>query len=206
MTQGDPLSPYLFVIAMEVFSKMMADYSKADSGFKFHSRCSRLKLTHLCFADDLLLFFEASLLSLNIVKSALMEFERISGLKANSTKNSFFCSGISTRMKNSLLNSLQMEGKLPVWYLGVPLISSRLSAADCRMLIEKITSRIDSWTSKNLSFAGRLQLLSSVLFSLQVYWTSMFISPKGIIKDITKKFNRFLWNGKDGNSAKAKVA
>jgi hypothetical protein len=77
------------------------------------------------------------------------------------------------------------EGKLPVRYLGVHLISSRLSAADCRMLIEKITSRIDSWTSKNLSFAGRLQLLSSAPFSLQVYWTGMFILPKGIIKDIT---------------------
>jgi len=81
----------MFVIAMEVFSKIMADYSKADSSFKFHPRCSKLKLTHLCFADDFLLFSKASLPSINIVKSALMEFERISGLKVNPTKSSFFC-------------------------------------------------------------------------------------------------------------------
>jgi hypothetical protein len=90
------------------------------------------------------------------------------------------------------------EGHLPVRYLGVPLISSKLSARDCRVLIEKIAGRIDSWTSKNLSFAGRLQLLSSILYSIQVYWSRIFILPKKIIKDISQKFNHFLGNGKRG--------
>ena len=57
-----------------------------------------------------------------------------------------------------------------------------------------------------MSYAGRLQLLSSVLYSLQVYWTGIFILPKKIIKAIEQKFNRFLWNGKDVEAAKAKVA
>jgi hypothetical protein len=82
----------------------------------------------------------------------------------------------------------------------------RLSSTDCRMLLEKIACRIDSWTSKNLSFAGRLQLLASILYSLQVFWTGIFILPKNILKDIKQKFNQFLWNGKDGNSPKVKVA
>jgi hypothetical protein len=145
LRQGDPISPYLFVIAMEVFSKIMEDYTKAGSGFFFHPKCSRLKLTHLCFADDLLLFCDASIPSISIVKAALLEFERISGLKANPSKSSFFCSGISVRMKDHLLAELQMmEGVLPVRYLGVPLISSRLSAEDCRMLLERISRRIGS--------------------------------------------------------------
>lgn len=82
----------------------------------------------------------------------------------------------------------------------MPLISSKLSAADCRILVEKITSRIDSWTSKKLSFAGRLQLLVSVLYGLQVYWTSIFILPKQILREISQKFIRFLWNGRDGEA------
>jgi len=69
-----------------------------------------------------------------------------------------------------------------------------------------ITERIDSWTSKNLTFTGRLQLLSSVLYSLQVYWTGIFVLPKKSLKDINQKFNRFIWNGKNGNFAKAKIA
>jgi len=68
------------------------------------------------------------------------------------------------------------------------------------------SGRLNSWTSKNLSFAGRLQLLSSVLYSLHVYWMGIFILPKKILKDINQKFNRFLWNGKEGSSAKAKMA
>jgi hypothetical protein len=63
--------------------------------------------------------------------------------------------------------------------------------------VSKITARIDSWLAQNLSFAGRLQLLSSVLLSLQVYWAKVFILPKNIISLLERKFNRFLWMGKD---------
>jgi hypothetical protein len=138
------------------------------------------------------LFFDASLPSSNIVKEALLEFENISGLKVIPSKSSFFWSGVSSRMKSLLLDKLHMqEGVLPVKYLGVLLISSRLSATDCRILLDWISSLIDSWTSRKLSFAGRLQLLNSVLYGLQVYWTGMFIFPRKAIKDLTSKFNRF---------------
>ena len=96
-------------------------------------------------------------------------------------------------MKQLLLDDLKMNvGILPVRYLGVPLISTRLTAADCGVLLEKVTRHIDSWLSRNLSYAGRLQLLTSVLYSLQVYWACIFILPKSVIKAIEQKFNRFL--------------
>jgi DNA polymerase III psi subunit len=105
-----------------------------------------------------------------------------------------------------MLELLQMnEGTLPVRYLGVPLITKRLSTADCEVLMGKITAQIDSWLSKHLSIVGRLQLISSVLFSLQVFWDSVFILPKKVIKMLEHKLNRFLWCGKD-DKAKAKVA
>jgi hypothetical protein len=204
--QGDPLSPYLFVLAMEIFSRIMADHTGGSSGFKFHPKCVRMKLTHLCFADDLI-FFEARFSSINVIKTAQLEFEDLSSLKANPSKSSFYCSGLPDRMKHIILDELKMnEGHLPVRYLGVPLISSRLSTANCGVLLDRITGRIDYWLSKNLSYAGRLQLLSSVLYSLQVYWTRIFILPKMIIKAIEQKFNTFLWNGMDEGAAKAKVS
>lgn len=48
------------------------------------------------------------------------------------------------------------KGKLPVRYLGVPLIFGKLTLKDCNSLIERITARIKAWTSRFLSFSGRL--------------------------------------------------
>ena len=74
------------------------------------------------------------------------------------------------------------------------------------MLSEKITARINSWTTKKLSFAGRVQLIQHVLFGIQVYWTSYFIFPTKLIKDIEKLFSSFLWSGFDQAVHMAKVA
>jgi hypothetical protein len=138
LRQGDSLSLYLFVKAIEIFRKIMEDWTGGVSGFKFHHRCSRVKLTHLCFTDDLLIFSNASLSSITIIKATLLEFESLSDLKANPSKSSFFCSRISSKMKNLLLEDLQMkEGHFPVRYLGVPLISSKLSAADWQVAFRK---------------------------------------------------------------------
>jgi hypothetical protein len=57
--------------------------------------------------------------------------------------------------KTRILDVLQFkEGKLPVRYLGVPLISGRLSYSDCNPLIDRLTERMRAWTAKHLSFAG----------------------------------------------------
>ena len=58
-------------------------------------------------------------------------------------------------------------GSLPIRYLGVPLISSRLKKSDCKILVEKIVARARSWASRALSYAGRLQLVNSILFAIQ---------------------------------------
>lgn len=69
----DPLSPYLFVICMEVLTKLL--YKATSEGkIRFHSKCDKLLLSHLCFAHDLLLFSEASLSSLQDIKLVMTEF------------------------------------------------------------------------------------------------------------------------------------
>jgi hypothetical protein len=67
------------------------------------------KLTHLCFVDDLLIFSEASVKSISIIKDALIEFEELSGLKANPSKSFLLCSGVSKRTKLLLLGDLRMN-------------------------------------------------------------------------------------------------
>jgi hypothetical protein len=171
LRQGDQISTYLFDLAMEVLSRLLEEAACNNLDFQFHPKCAELKLTHLCFADNLLIFSAAKLNSLRVIHDVLAQFEGLSGLKSNPTKSSVFVSGLPVSTKQELLDFLQVpEGSFPVRYLGVPLITSRLSAADCESLVSKISARIDSWLVRHLSFAGQLQLITSVLFSLQVFF------------------------------------
>lgn len=139
LRQGDPLSSYLFVVAMEVFTWIMNEVAKNRILFNFHPRCSKLQITHLSFADDLLVFAAANMKSLQYVKDVLQVFAYVSGLHAKPSKSSFFCAGVSTAEKERLLDCWQIkEAHLPVRYVGAPLISSKLSAADCGVLVDLI--------------------------------------------------------------------
>ncbi|KAK4384290.1 hypothetical protein Sango_3075900 [Sesamum angolense] len=111
-------------------------------------------------------------------------------------KSQLIISKAALGLRESLLATLGFqEGHLPVRYLGLPLISARLSIADCQPLLHKIYSRIKGWEGVQLSFAGRVQLIKSVLISFEVYWATVFILPKGIIKEMIKRLRTFLWKG-----------
>ncbi|GJZ02027.1 RNA-directed DNA polymerase, eukaryota, reverse transcriptase zinc-binding domain protein [Tanacetum coccineum] len=74
LRQGDPMSPYLFTLVMEVLNMIMIKNIKDDSRFKYHYGCKELKLTHLCFADDLLMLCNGDVDSLKVMKKSLEEF------------------------------------------------------------------------------------------------------------------------------------
>lgn len=95
----------------------------------------------------------------------------MSGLCLNPSKSDVFLGGVQATIKEQVLNILHFkEGHLSVRYLGVPLISGKLKYQDCVPLIDKMTAIISSWASKVLSFSSRLQLIKSILFSIQAFW------------------------------------
>ncbi|KAL0445598.1 UNVERIFIED_CONTAM: hypothetical protein Slati_1687700 [Sesamum latifolium] len=130
----------------------------------------------------------------------------MSGLQVNPSKSTIILSKAVQRERQGILDLIGFqEGCLPIRSLGVPLTASRLTVADCQPLIDKISSRLAGWTHLNLSLAKRTQLLKSVLSSLHMYWSSIFILPKAIIKVVEKKMRTFLWKGSSG-SGYAKVS
>ncbi|GJW91938.1 hypothetical protein Tco_0169491 [Tanacetum coccineum] len=94
------------------------------------------------------------------------------------------------------LMSFQL-GTLPIMYLSVPLISSRLLYKDCKILVECVRKRIGDWKNKWLSFVRRRQLVIYVFSSMHLSWASVFILLAGIIHDIEQLMCGFLWYQRD---------
>ncbi|CAN1133422.1 LINE-1 reverse transcriptase homolog [Linum perenne] len=89
--QGDPLSPSLFVIVMECLHCLLR--RAGDAGIlSYHPCCKKLKIHHLCFADDLLLFSNGSLRGLKAIMDILESFYLLTGLQVNPFKSEIFCS------------------------------------------------------------------------------------------------------------------
>lgn len=84
--------------------------------------------------------------------------------------------------------------------------TKKLSYAQCKPLVDKVLSRAKTWTVKYLSYAGRLQLVKTILLSLQSFWCQIFVLPKKVIKEVQSYCRIFLWTGGNDCSKKALVA
>ncbi|GAV89428.1 hypothetical protein CFOL_v3_32843, partial [Cephalotus follicularis] len=137
-----------------------------------------------------------------VIKQGVDHFKEASGLATGLEKSSIFFGNTNRRTRDLILRLTQFrQATLPVKYLGLPLITSGLTKQDCEPLIEKIMARANSWVSKSLSYACRLQLIESTLASMQVFWASTFLLPAAVIKECERTLRRFLCGG-SGNSYK----
>ena len=87
------------------------------------------------------------------------------------------------------------KGQFPIRYLGSPLSPKKLRSSDYDPLVTKLVSKIQSWTARKLSYAGRLVLIQSVLHSIERFWASVFVFPVGVLKKLQMICRNFLWSG-----------
>ncbi|GJQ90835.1 RNA-directed DNA polymerase, eukaryota, reverse transcriptase zinc-binding domain protein [Tanacetum coccineum] len=176
------------------------------NSFQYHFGCSKLKITHVCFADDLLMFSHGDKQSVELLKNVIEEFGRVYGLLLNYNKSTIIFGSVKEEDRKEILDIMPFKvEKLPVRYLGVPLITKRIGVKECKSLTDKVKSKILK-KNKCLSYAGRLQLVASVLESIHVYWATVFLLPQAIIDEINSLLKGFLWNQDEKANGKAKVA
>ncbi|GKD79270.1 RNA-directed DNA polymerase, eukaryota, reverse transcriptase zinc-binding domain protein [Tanacetum coccineum] len=205
LRQGDPMSPCLFTLVIEDFTLLMAKNVQKNPKFKFHVGCKELKITHLYFADDLLVVCNGDVESIKVIKSTMLEFSGISGLIPNMEKSIIFFGNVTNETILKILDILPFTvGKLSIKYLGIPLITKKLTSKECKKLIDKVKFRVEDWKNKYLSYAGRLQLIASVLSSLNVCWAAVFKIPKAVVNDIDKILKGFIWCNGEIKRGKAK--
>nr|XP_009631241.1 uncharacterized protein LOC104121050 [Nicotiana tomentosiformis]XP_016498566.1 PREDICTED: uncharacterized protein LOC107817282 [Nicotiana tabacum] len=179
---------------------------KHEKAFHYHPMCSRLDLTHLSFAYDLLLFARGDVASVTLLHDRFNIFLAVSGLKANLAKSFIYYGGVSLEVKHDIQQKLGCsQGSLPFRYLGIPLDTKNLSVMQWQPLVDKIMARISSWTSKKLSYAGKIQLVQHVIFGIQAYWVQIFIIPAKVVKAIDAYCRSYVWSRENIITKKALV-
>uniref|UniRef100_A0A2N9FYX5 Reverse transcriptase domain-containing protein n=1 Tax=Fagus sylvatica TaxID=28930 RepID=A0A2N9FYX5_FAGSY len=194
--QGDSLSPYLFLLCAEGLSSLLriAHVERNIKGVQA-SRGGPV-LTHLFFADDSLLFCQASLANGEALINILQLYEEASGQQLNRAKTSlFFTKNTPGVMRQLIKNLFQVpEIKCHDKYLGLPSFVGRSKKEAWR--------RIFGWKEKILSKAGREILIKAVAQSIPTYTMSCFKLPNGLCSDLNKMYCNFWW----GQTRKANKA
>ncbi|CAL1360326.1 unnamed protein product [Linum trigynum] len=197
--QGDPLSPYLFVLCMERLSHRI-DLAVRDGLWKpVKLSANGPPLTHLFFADDLLLFAEAESHQITAIRQCLEDFCLSSGQQVNYNKSILYVSPNISRRKASQLSrraGIPLKAALGR-YLGIQAIQERVTKERYQSIILRIQKRMAPWKAKRLSFAARLTLTQSVSASLPVYNMQTELIPMGVCKSIDKLNRDFIWSDEE---------
>ena len=198
LRQGDPLSPYLFILAMEGLSQLLARAKELQwiQGFQVGSNpATTVNVSHLLYADDTLIFCGADREQVSNLNTTLIVFEAISGLYINMLKSAIYLVNQVDNLEE-LAGILSCKiGSLPTTYLGLLLGASFKSSGIWNGVIEKMEKRLATWKMQYLSMGGRLTLINSVLDSIPTYCMSLFPIPGSILKQIDRLRRRFLWEG-----------
>jgi hypothetical protein len=193
--QGDPLSPYLFLLCAEGLSALLREAEMTD---KIHGVAicrGGPKISHLLFADDSLLFCHAKVDECMRLLAVLEQYEKASGQVINKEKTAlFFSKNTPEQTKSTIQHLWGVNGTSNFEkYLGLPAMVGRKKQTIFSGLKERVAHRIQGWKERLLSKAGREILIKSVAQSIPTYTMSCFKVPKGWCEDIQAMVANYWW-------------
>ncbi|GJS13278.1 RNA-directed DNA polymerase, eukaryota [Tanacetum coccineum] len=202
LKQGDPLSPFLFILIME--SLHLSFQNTVNEGmFKGVSIGPNLHLSHLFYADDVVFMGQWSDSNLSTIVNVLKCFYLASGLRINMHKSKLMGIAVDDAKVYQAARCIGcLHLKPPFSYLGTKIggLMSRINSWDD--IVNKLLARLSRWKMKTLSIGGRFTLLKSVLGSTPIYYMSLFKVPLQVLRRMESIRSRF-FNGIDVNEKKS---
>ncbi|GJS86196.1 RNA-directed DNA polymerase, eukaryota, reverse transcriptase zinc-binding domain protein [Tanacetum coccineum] len=201
LKQGDPLSPFLFILIME--SLHISFQRVVDAGmFKRITLGPSLQLSHMFYADDAVFVGQWSDANFETIVHVLECFFRASGMRINMSKSKLM--GISVeedkvKLATSKIGCLILKPPFSYLVSKVGGLMSRIQSWN--EVVDRVTAQLSKWKMKTLSIGGRLTLLKSVLGSMPIYHMSIFKVPMSVLHRLESIRCQF-FNGHDLNSKK----
>ncbi|WZY83148.1 hypothetical protein YC2023_029532 [Brassica napus] len=198
LRQGDPLSPYLFILCTEVLSGLCNNALRDGTmpGVKVGRQCP--PINHLLFADDTMFFGKSNVTSCQTLLAIINKYELVSGQRINKAKSAVtFSSKTKAEAKARVKRKLEISNEGGIGkYLGLPEHFGRRKRDIFASIVDRIRQRSHGWTARYLSGAGKMVLLKAVLSSMPNYAMSCFKLPKSLCKQIQSVLTRFWWDVK----------
>lgn len=196
LRKGDPLSPLLFIIAIDPLQRCFNLATQNGLLTPLQHRAAKIRVSF--YADDAAIFLNPVKEEVNIVQQILTEFGEATGLVTNLNKSVVFpisCLGVQLQ---DVMEAFPCEIKFfPYKYLGLPLNFRPLRRVDFQPLIDKLGARLTTWRGRLLDKAGRLTLVNSVLSAIPVHFLTIFPLKKWASRKVDKIRRAFLWRGSD---------
>ena len=192
LRQGDPLSPLLFILAMEPLQKLFRNATLQHVLTPLTIRTARLRTSF--YADDAALFINPIKQDVSTVHRILNLFGDVSGLRTSFNKCVAYpiaCQGLD--LNDVLQDFGGSSGTLPCQYLGLPLGVRKPRKVDVQPLFDKVTGRLKGGMGKLMTRKGRLILINSVETATATYFLTIFPAEKWMIKKFDKLRRNFLW-------------
>lgn len=199
LRQGDPLSPYLFIIVGEVLTSMInqACYANALHGLRLG--VDGPLLSHLLFVDDSLFFLQASVGNCQCLMKILNDYCSASGQRVNFAKSSlFFSANTPLELQMLISNIFGIPGSEdPGKYLGLPTMWGKSKKQALAYVKDTINQKIQGWKQVHLTPAGKEVLIKSVLNAIPAYPMTIFLFTDGVRKELESLMAKFWWGDSD---------
>ena len=193
--QGDPLSPFLFLLCTEGLNGLITQAANRGDIKGYALSRNSQRLTHLLFANDSLLFCRATEQECNNILEILDIYGSFSGQQINWNKTTIFFSkltaeGIRQHIKQALgVPEIKQYEK----YLGLPSFVRRKKKASFNFIKERVWRKLQGWEEKLLSQAGREILIKAVVQVIPTYTMSCFKLPTGLCNELESLIRKFWW-------------